>query len=89
MSTRTLCRDIIQKKGLIMSDMYDEGFKDGERAARRELKPLAEAIADAVLMFQDIERARALPPTAQALQQYVAMGKQLQRLLQLSGLLSV
>jgi hypothetical protein len=37
-------------------------------------------------MFEDIANARQLPPTAQAVQQYVAMGKQLRRLLDLSGL---
>lgn len=69
-----------------MSDLFNEGFDLGHRAARAELAPLVEAIKDALLMFEDIEKANQLPATAQALNQYVTMGKQLRRLLKLSKL---
>jgi len=65
---------------------YDEEFEAGKRAAARELQPLVDAITDAIFMFNDIAKARQLPATAQAVQQYVAMGKQLERCLKLSGL---
>jgi hypothetical protein len=68
------------------NDLYNDGFDAGRRDARRELKPFAEAVRDAVYMFEQIAAARQLPATAQATQQYVAMGKQLRRLLDLSGL---
>ena len=66
--------------------LYDDGFDDGRKAARRELKPLVEAINDAVFMFEDIKKARELPAFGNAQAQYVAMGNQLRRLLDLSGL---
>ena len=69
-----------------MSDMFEEDFDAGKREALRELQPLVDAISDAIFMFNDIAKARQLPPTAQAQNQYVAMGKQLERLLTLSGL---
>lgn len=65
---------------------YDEAFDAGRRQARRELKPLVEAISDAVFMFEDIKKARELPAFGNAQAQYVAMGNQLRRLLDLSGL---
>jgi hypothetical protein len=68
------------------SDLYDDAYDAGARAALKKLAPLADAIHDTILMFEDIANARQLPPTAQAVQQYVAMGKQLRRLLDLSGL---
>jgi hypothetical protein len=67
-------------------DLYAEGYDAGHRAARQELTPLADAILDALLMFKDIEKARQLPATAHAVQQYVSMGRQLERLLALSKL---
>jgi hypothetical protein len=67
-------------------DAYEEHWHDSRRAARKELKPLIEAVWDAVLMFEDIKKARELPATAQAVQQYVAMGNQLRRLLDITGL---
>jgi hypothetical protein len=65
---------------------YDEEFEAGKRAAARELQPLVDAISDAIFMFNDIAKARQLPATAQAVNQYVQMGKQLERCLKLSGL---
>ena len=65
---------------------YDEEFDAGKRAAARELQPLVDAITDAIFMFNDIAKARQLPATAQAVNQYVQMGKQLERCLRLSGL---
>ena len=67
-------------------DRFEEGFWAGRKDQRRALVPLVEAIQDALLMFKDIEAARRLPPFAQAHIQYIAMGKQLERLLDLSGL---
>ena len=67
-------------------EMYSDGWDAGKRAAITQLAPLAEAVRDALLMFKDIEKARQLPATAQAIQQYVAMGRQLERLLALSEL---
>lgn len=69
-----------------MSSQWNRAFAAGKEEARRELAPLVEAINDAIFMLQDIEKARELPPTAFAHQQYIAMGKQLERLLELSGL---
>jgi hypothetical protein len=66
---------------------HDEDYEAGKRAAARELQPLVDAISDAIFMFNDIAKARQLPATAQAVQQYVSMGKQLERCLKLSGLL--
>ena len=67
-----------------MTDMYTEGWDAGHLAALRELAPLGDAIRDAIFMFKDIEKARQLPATAQAIQQYVAMGRQLERVFALS-----
>lgn len=64
-----------------MTDMYNTGFDDGVKTARGELAPLVDAIRDVIFMLKDIEKARELPPFAQAQQQYIAMGKQLDRLL--------
>ena len=69
-----------------MSDMYDEAFDAGKRRRDRELAPLIEAIQDAAFMFKDIEKARELPAYAEVQKQYVAMGKQLERLLKAFGL---
>jgi hypothetical protein len=68
------------------NEMYTDGYDAGHRAAIKGLAPLAAAVRDALLMFKDIEKARQLPATAQAIQQYVAMGRQLERLLALSEL---
>ena len=65
---------------------YDEDFDAGKRAAARELQPLVDAISDAIFMFNDIGKARQLPATSQAVNQYVQMGKQLERCLRLSPL---
>ena len=65
---------------------YEQEHEAARRAAHRELQPLVDAITDAIFMFNDIAKARQLPATAQAVQQYVAMGKQLERCLKLSGL---
>ena len=65
---------------------YDEDYDAGKRAAARELQPLVDAITDAIFMFNDIAKARQLPATAQAVNQYVQMGKQLERCLKLSPL---
>ena len=65
---------------------YDDGYDAGRREAARELQPLVDAISDAIFMFNDIEKARALPAEARAVNQYVAMGKWLDRCLKLSGL---
>ena len=65
---------------------WTDGFEAGERDARRKLKPLVEAINDTIFMFKDIEKARELPPFADVQKQYVAMGHQLERLLQISEL---
>ena len=67
-------------------DRFEEGFWAGRADQRRALVPLVEAITDALLMFKDIEKARNLHPMANATGQYVAMGKQLEALLELSGL---
>lgn len=64
-----------------MTDMYNTGFDDGVKTARGELAPLVDAIKEAIFMFKDIEKARELPGMAQAQQQYIAMGRQLDRLL--------
>jgi len=58
-----------------------DSFDAGKRAAAAELQPLVDAITDAIFMFNDIAKARQLPATAQAVQQYVATGRQLQTLL--------
>ena len=42
---------------------------------------LLTAIRDAIFMFKDIEKARQLPPFANVQQQYVAAGRELERLL--------
>ena len=65
---------------------WQNGFNAGTIQARAELAPLVEAVRDAIIMFKDIEKARELPPTAQVQQQYIAMGKQLERLLVMSAL---
>jgi hypothetical protein len=62
-------------------DIYNEAYDAGKCAAAQELQPLVDAISDAIFMFNDIAKARQLPATAQAVQQYVATGRQLQRLL--------
>jgi len=62
-------------------DDYNEAFDAGKREAAKELQPLVDAISDAIFMFNDIAKARQLPATAQAVQQYTQMGKQLGRLL--------
>jgi hypothetical protein len=67
-------------------DAYEEAFEAGRRDRSRELAPLAEAVTDALLMFKDIEKARELPAFADVQRQYVAMGRQLERLLAMSGL---
>ena len=67
-------------------DAYDEEFEAGKRAAAKELQPLVDAITDAIFMFNDIAKARQLPATAQAVNQYVQMGRQLERCLKLSPL---
>ena len=69
------------------NDEYNEAFEAGKREAARELQPLVDAISDAIFMFNDIQKARQLPATAQAVQQYLAMGRELDRCLKLSGLL--
>jgi len=61
--------------------MDNDSFDAGKRAAAAELQPLVDAITDAIFMFNDIAKARQLPATAQAVQQYVATGRQLQTLL--------
>jgi hypothetical protein len=63
------------------NNMYDCGYVDGSNAARKQMEPLVEAVRDAAYMFKTIEDARKLPPTADTQQQYVAMGRQLERLL--------
>jgi len=67
---------------------YDEEWDAARRAARRELKPLIEAVVDALLMFEDIEKARELPAYGNVVAQYVAMGKQLRRVLDATGIRS-
>ena len=69
-----------------MASEYDDGWDAGQRTLLRELTPLADAIRDAIFMFKDIAKARQLPSTGQAVNQYVAMGKQLERVLSLSKL---
>jgi hypothetical protein len=69
-----------------MVDMYNEGYDDGAKTARGELAPLVDAIRDVIFMFKDIEKARELPAFGNVVQQYIAMGKQLERLLELSKL---
>ncbi len=60
----------------ILAEPIDEAYREGLRVA----------ITDALLMFKDIEKARQLPATAQAVQQYIATGRQLERFLALSKL---
>ena len=67
-------------------DRFEEGFWAGRKDQRRTLAPLVEAITDALLMFKDIEAARQLPPFAHQHAQYVAMGKHLEAMLDISGL---
>lgn len=62
-------------------DDHNAAFEAGKLAAAAELQPLVDAISDAIFMFNDIAKARQLPATAQAVQQYVATGKQLEKLL--------
>jgi hypothetical protein len=69
-----------------MSSQWNRAFAAGKEEARLELAPLVEAIKDTIFMLKDIENARQLPAFAQVQQQYIAMGKQLERLLELSGL---
>jgi hypothetical protein len=69
-----------------MQSAYEDGCDDGRKHARRELKPLIEAVQDAIFMFEDIAKARELPAYGNVVAQYVAMGNQLRRLLDLSGL---
>jgi hypothetical protein len=56
-------------------------WADGWNAAMEVYRPL---LQDAAYMFQNIEDARRLPPTAQAQQQYVALGKLIRDRLQTS-----
>jgi len=63
-----------------------EGFAAGRAQQREELRPLVTAITDALLMFEDIEKARQLPAYGNVVAQYIATGKQLRRLLAASGL---
>ena len=65
---------------------YDEEYEAARRATHRELQPLVDAITDAIFMFNDIAKARQLPATSQAVNQYVQMGRQLERCLKLSPL---
>jgi hypothetical protein len=69
-----------------MSSDYDAGRKAGRDELRRDLQPLVTAVQDTLLMFEDIRRARQLPPYGNVVEQYIAMGKQLRRLLDASGL---
>jgi hypothetical protein len=41
------------------------------------LKASLKHLVDCMIMFEDIERARELPPTAQARAQYVAKGREI------------
>lgn len=69
-----------------MTDMYNTGFDDGVKTARGELAPLVDAIRDAIFMFKDLEKAHELPAYGNVIQQYIATGKQLERLLTMSKL---
>jgi hypothetical protein len=71
---------------------HDEDFDAGKRAAARELQPLVDAISEAIFLFNDVGQLSS--PTDQnsmvrqrALKDaYLAMGKQLDRLLRISPL---
>jgi hypothetical protein len=72
------------KEGVLTG--IEQGRETGRREARAELKPLIEAVVDTLLMFEDIKKARELPPFANVANQYIAMGNQLRRLLETTGL---
>jgi hypothetical protein len=44
-----------------------------------------ELLIDAMIMFEDIQKARELPPFANAQQQYIAMGKSIRLFLKDEG----
>lgn len=70
----------------VETEQYMAGYKAGKRDARQDLQLLVQAVEDTIFMFSDIEKARQLPPFAQAWQQYVAMGRVLRCALAQSGL---
>jgi hypothetical protein len=70
------------------TDGYDAGVKAERKANCERAAPLLEAVNDAVIMFENIERNREMPPFAQTQQQYVALGKELRRLMVLYKLVS-
>ena len=73
-------------------NQHDEDYESGKRAAARELQPLVDAISEAIFLFNDVGQLSS--PTDQnsmvrqrALKDaYLAMGKQLDRLLRISPL---
>jgi hypothetical protein len=68
------------------AEAFENGWRAGHHHARAEMAPLVEAIMDTLLMFEDIDKARQLPAYGNVAAQYIAMGKQLRRLLDASGL---
>ena len=67
-------------------ELRNIGRLDGLCEAHSKSAPLVQAIRDAIFMFEDIEKARQLPAYGNVVAQYVAMGKELRRQLEQSGL---
>jgi hypothetical protein len=68
-------------------DDYNDGYDCGKRAAIRELQPLVDAITDAIFMFNEVSKFGAPKRDERFLrEQFLAMGKQLDRCLRLSGI---
>jgi hypothetical protein len=68
-------------------NQHDEDFDAGKRAAARELQPMVDAISEAIFLFNAL--GKWTPPTKEQrnfIGQCREMGKQLDRLLKLSGL---
>jgi hypothetical protein len=59
-------------------DEYNEAWEVGYKAATKKYR---DVLMDVAVMFEDIERNRAMPPFAQTQQQYVAMGRVIKKLL--------
>jgi len=58
----------------------EQAMDDARRTARRELRPLADAVADASFLLINMQQEQ------RHLREYIAMGRSLRRLLEISGL---
>ncbi len=59
-------------------DEYIKAFDAGYAKAKAKY---VDILTDVMFMFENIETARQMPPTAQVVQQYVAMGRLVRKLL--------